>query len=141
MVLDKSVLFSDAQAVTATAASTNVLDLGALGKTAYNAVQLKHNVGHKCIPLLIQVVEDFADLTTLKIAVESDDNSAFSSAKEIIAETVALADLKAGYVSVIEKLPRIKERYIRVKYTVTGTNPTLGKITAGIALAVDGSKS
>lgn len=141
MVLGANTNFSEGQAITASAPSTNVLDLGALGKTAYQGAQLKHNVGHKNIPLLIQVVEDFATLTSLKIAVESDDNSAFSSPKEVISETVAVADLKAGYESVISKLPRIKERYIRINYTVAGVNATAGKITAGIALAIDGSKS
>lgn len=140
MVLGKNTEFSSEQAIAASAPSTNVLDLGALGKTAYQGAQLKHNVGHKRIPLLIQVVEDFATLTSLKIAIESDDNSSFSSAKEILAETVAVADLKAGYSSVIDKLPRIKERYVRINYTVNGSNATTGKITAGIALEVDGSK-
>lgn len=140
MVLDKNTMFSDAQAITASAPSTNVIDLGALGKTAFGGNQLKMNVGHKRIPLLIQVVEDFATLTSLKVAVESDDNSGFSSAKEILSETIAVADLKAGYSSVIDKLPRIKERYVRINFTVNGSNATAGKITAGIALEVDGSK-
>lgn len=138
MVLDKSTLLSEAQAVTASAASTNVLDLGALGKTAYGGRQLTHKVGEgKCIPLLIQVVEDFATLTSLKISVETDDNDAFSSAKEILSQTVAVADLKKGFISAIDKLPRgIKERYVRVYFTVNGSNATAGKVTAGIALSV-----
>lgn len=140
MVLDKNTEFSSAQAITVTAPSTNVLDLQALGKTAFRGAQLLHNVGHKDIPLLIQVVEDFATLTSLTISVQSDDNSAFSSAKTILSETVLLADLKAGYTSVINRLPRIKERYVRLNYTVAGSDATAGKITAGIALAIDGSK-
>lgn len=142
MIVDKSVQFSDEQAVTVTAASTNVIDLGALGITPYGGAQLRHNVGvGKTIPLLIQVVEDFATLTSLKVSVESDSASNFPSPKEILSETILVADLQAGYVSVIDKLPRIKERFIRLKYTVNGADATAGKITAGIALAVDGSKS
>ncbi len=140
MVLDKNTAFSEDQAVTVSAASTNILDLGALGVTPHRGSQLLHNVGHKNIPILIQVTEAFATLTSLTIVVQSDDNSGFASPKSIISESVAVAELKAGYSSVINKLPRIKERYVRIYYTVVGANATAGKITAGIALAVDGSK-
>jgi hypothetical protein len=140
MYLDKSTLLSDSQAVTATAASTNHMDLQALAKTGYLGIQLNHKVGVGKIPFLIQVVEDFATLTSLKIAIESDDNDSFSSPKELIAETVAVADLKAGYVSNIRQLPVIKERYFRVKYTVNGSNATAGKIVAGVTNALDESK-
>lgn len=138
MVLDKNLLFSEAQAITATAASTNVIDLGALGVTPYNAAQLKHFVGLKKIPLLIQVVTAFATLTSLKIAIESDDNSGFSSPKEVIAQTVLVADLVAGFKPSFRQLPVIKERYIRVKYTVNGSDATAGAITAGLVADVDG---
>lgn len=140
MILDKNTTFSDAQAITATAPSTNILDLQALGKTAYNPTQLKYNVGINEIPLLIQVMEQFNNLTSLKIAIETDDNSAFSSPKEILSQTVLLADLKVGFRSAFDKLPRgIKERYLRINYTVVGAAPTLGKVQAGIVLAVDGA--
>lgn len=140
MITDKSTMFSDSQAITASAPSSNVLDLGALGKTAYGNVQLKHNIGvGKMIPLLIQVTEDFATLTSLKISIETDDNDAFSSAKEILSQTVAVADLKKGFISALDKLPRgIKERYVRINYTVNGANATAGKIYAGLALAIHG---
>jgi hypothetical protein len=140
MVLDKNTLFSDEQAITVTAASTDVLDLGALGIVPYNQAQLLHRKGLKEIPLLIQVVENFATLTSLKIAVETDDNSAFSSAKEVLSQTVLVADLVAGFISAIDKIPRgVNERYMRIKYTVNGADATAGKITAGIVLAVDGA--
>lgn len=139
MVLDANTTLSSAQAITATAASTDCLDLKALGITSYGSVQLKHNVGLKHIPFLIQVQESFATLTSLKIAIESDDNSSFSSPKELIAQTVLAADLVAGFISNIRQLPVCKERYVRVKYTVAGADATAGKMTAGIVLAVDGS--
>lgn len=141
MILDKNTMFSEDQAITVTAVSTNVLDLGAPGKTAYGQNQLKTLVGMKEIPLLVQVTENFATLTSLKISVESDDNSAFSSAKEIAAETVAVADLKAGFIcNALRRLPVIRERYVRLNFTVNGADATAGKITAGLALSVDGHK-
>jgi hypothetical protein len=141
MILDMHALFSENQAIVADAPSTNVYDLGAPGVAAYNNVQLRRNIDKsQKIPLLIQVVEDFDLLTSLKIIVQTDDNSAFSSPKNIIEDEVLLADLKEGYISSIEKVPRnIMERYVRIYYDVVGTNPTEGKVTAGIVGAVDGS--
>jgi hypothetical protein len=141
MILDQNALFSDAQAVIADAPSTNYYDLGLPGIAAYNSVQLKRNIGKGGhVPLLIQVVEDFNTLTSLEIIVQTDEDPAFGSAKNVMSVTVPLAELVAGFISPIDKLPRgIVERYLRVYYNVVGTNPTLGKITAGIVGAVDGS--
>ncbi|EIV9887657.1 MULTISPECIES: Bbp16 family capsid cement protein [Klebsiella] len=122
MLLDQQALFSAAQAITATAASTNVIDTGSnkdIGK-------------YGDIPLLIQVVEGFNNLTSLTVTVQTDDNSAFSSAADVLSMTIPLASLVLGYKSPVITLPMKMERYIRLNYTVTGTAPTTGKVTAGI---------
>ncbi|HFZ1602016.1 TPA: Bbp16 family capsid cement protein [Klebsiella pneumoniae] len=122
MLLDQQALFSAAQAITATAASTNVIDTGS-----------NKDVGkYGDIPLLIQVVEGFNNLTSLTVAVQTDDNSAFSSAADVLSMTIPLASLVLGYKSPVITLPMKMERYIRLNYTVTGTAPTTGKVTAGI---------
>lgn len=130
MIFDQQTLLSDAQAITATAASTNVIDLGPI-KTG-----IVRDIGKgKAIPLLIQVVETFNNLTSLTIALQVDDADTFPSAKTVWSSTVVLADLKAGKVIVPEFITRgTDERYMRLNYTVTGTAPTLGKITAGITM-------
>ena len=122
MLLDQQALFSAAQAITATAASTNVIDTGS-----------NKDVGkYGDIPLLIQVVEGFNNLTSLTVTVQTDDNSAFSSAADVLSMTIPMASLVLGYKSPIITLPMKMERYIRLNYTVTGTAPTTGKVTAGI---------
>lgn len=122
MLLDQQALFSAAQAITATAASTNVIDTGS-----------NKDVGkYGDIPLLIQVVEGFNNLTSLAVTVQTDDNSAFSSAADVLSMTIPLASLVLGYKSPVITLPMKMERYIRLNYTVTGTAPTTGKVTAGI---------
>jgi len=125
MILDSTNLFSDAQAITANALSENVIDLSVtkdLGKGVP-------------IPVLIQVTEDFALLTSLAIALEVDDNAAMSSAKVVQTTSIVLADLVAGKRIPPMYLPEgIDERYMAVRYTVTGTNPNAGKITAGISM-------
>ncbi|EIX9642904.1 hypothetical protein ML090_000108 [Klebsiella pneumoniae] len=122
MLLDQQALFSAAQAIMATAASTNVIDTGS-----------NKDVGkYGDIPLLIQVVEGFNNLTSLTVTVQTDDNSAFSSAADVLSMTIPLASLVLGYKSPVITLPMKMERYIRLNYTVTGTAPTTGKVTAGI---------
>lgn len=122
MLLDQQALFSAAQAITAMAASTNVIDTGS-----------NKDVGkYGDIPLLIQVVEGFNNLTSLTVTVQTDDNSAFSSAADVLSMTIPLASLVLGYKSPVITLPMKMERYIRLNYTVTGTAPTTGKVTAGI---------
>jgi hypothetical protein len=141
MVFDQLSLLSDAQAITASAPSTNIYDLGAPGIAAYNSVQLKRNLGKGMdTPFCIQVVQDFNLLTSLEVVVQSDDTDSFASPKSIMSVSVPLADLKKGFIFPIDRLPRsIKERFVRLQFNVTGTNPTAGKITAGAVAAVDGS--
>ncbi|TIT90394.1 MAG: hypothetical protein E5W41_00275 [Mesorhizobium sp.] len=128
MIFDMQTLLSDAQAITATAASTNIIDLGPINSG------FARDIGKgKPIPLRIQLVEAFNNLTSLTIALQVDDNSGFASPKTVWSQTVVLADLIAGKVIVPEYITRgTDERYMRLNYTVTGTAPTTGKITAGV---------
>lgn len=136
MILDNLNLLSDQQAIVASAVSTNVLDLKALGVT-YDGVQLIRKQFIREIPFMVQVTEDFDALTSLTIEFQTDDNVGFASAKVVFSVVVALAELQAGYQLPIDKLPRgINEQYFRLNYTVTGANPTVGKISAGVVLAV-----
>ncbi|MER9628377.1 Bbp16 family capsid cement protein [Mesorhizobium sp. M0296] len=130
MIFDQQTLLSDAQAITATAASTNLIDLGPI-----NAGFARDIGKGKPIPLRIQVVEAFNNLTSLTVALQTDDNSGFASPKTIWSQVVVLADLILGKVVVPEFITRgTDERYMRLNYTVTGTAPTLGKVTAGVVM-------
>lgn len=126
MLLDAKLLMSNQQAITATAASTDVIDRGDVKDVGKDG----------SIPLLIQVTEAFNTLTSLTIDVQTDDNSAFSSPRSLFSTVVVLADLKAGYQTPVITLPQKTERYLRVNYTVTGTAPTTGKVTAGVVAGV-----
>lgn len=138
MIFDKTLLFSDAQAITADAASTNVVDLRAAGTVYGAAAALTKDIGKgQAIPLLVQVVEAFNTLTSLTITVQCDSVENFASPKNVVSQTIALADLVAGKtVSLVAVPPGVDERYMRIYYDVTGTDPTAGKITAGIVHGV-----
>ena len=134
MIFDEQALFSDKQAITADAASTNVIDLGAPGTPKHGKAPITQDFGRgRAVPIRIQATEAFNNLTSLKIKVQVDDNEAFSSAKDVAEVTVLQADLVAGYVAPMSYVPRgTNERYMRLYYDVTGTAPTTGKITAGL---------
>jgi len=139
MIMDASLLFSDGQAVTATAASTNVIDLGATGTIfgASSAVVRDIGAGSR-VPLVITVTESFNNLTSIIVTIETDDNSSFSSATTVwTSPTYTLAQLATGAKYLLpDVIPvGVNERYVRLKYTLAGTTPTTGKITAGVVLA------
>ena len=123
MLLDTQNLFSDAQAITATAASNNVVRFG-LGDISF-------------VPLLIQVVEDFATLTSLTVKVQTAVDSAFTTPVDLASVTIAAADLKAGTILPVNYIPKGNLGYMRLYYTVTGSNATAGKITAGVTAGID----
>jgi len=134
MILSSQLIFSDDQAITATAISTNVVDLGVAG-TPYGAVAALHqDVGKGAkVPILIQVTEAFTNLTSLTIAIET--GSTVSLGTVVISKSVLLADLVAGYQFPVDVLPNeIDERYLGVRYTVVGTAPDAGIITSGISM-------
>jgi hypothetical protein len=142
MIFDKTLQFSDQQAVTATAASTNALDFLAMGRAYGHAADLPRDVAKSAnIPLLIQVTETFdtaAEDGTLKIDIELDSTDTFTPDKTITIGTFTEAELVAGFQVPWTLLPQgINLRYARLKYTVGGAgNFTAGKITAGIVAAV-----
>lgn len=138
MIMDRTLLFSDRQAITATATSTNLVDLGATGTVYGASAPMVRDVGiGEAIPLHCGVTESFNNLTSLIISIEVDDNAAFTSAKIVFTSpTYALADLAAGKTKLLpQHLPvGTNERYVRLRYTVAGTAPTTGRITAGVTM-------
>lgn len=122
MILDEQGLFSNNQAVTGTAVSENVLDLGSREVSFGTPV-----------PIFIQVTETFNNLTSLSIKVQTSADENFGTAADLIEQTILAADLTKGAQSTIKFLPKGNLGYMRLVYTVTGTNPSKGKILAGIA--------
>lgn len=114
--------YSDDQALTATAVSTNIIDHGPVDSNA--------NIGLRTAELevLVQVTTAFSGGTSVQVQLQVDDNTGFSSAT-VIAETeaIAVATLVAGYQFAFTKYPLRLERYSRLRYVVVGT-PTAGKV-------------
>lgn len=137
MIFDNTLLFSDAQAITADAASTNIVDLGATGTPYGASAALVRDIGKGSpkVPLWISITEAFNNLTSLEILLQVDDNSGFASPKTVSRSgVIPLADLVAGKaIDYPDYVPQgANERYFRLYYDITGTAPTTGKITAGV---------
>jgi hypothetical protein len=117
MYVDKFLEFSRNQALTAKAASTNVIDLG-----------VDHDIGRgepMAVTIHVGVSASANDGNeTYTFTLQTDDNSSFSSATNLTSITVAAADLVAGYKFFIG-VPKANERYLRMNYTLGGTTPTI----------------
>ena len=138
-IMDATGLFSDNQAITVTAASTILIDLGSTGTPYGSSSAITRDVGKgEDVPLVCTVTESFNNLTSIIITIETDDNASFSSATTVwTSPTYTLAQLATGAKYLLpDRLPvGVNERYVRLKYTLAGTAPTTGKITAGVAFS------
>lgn len=124
MINDKSLTFCTDQAVTASAASADYLDL---------LVARDIGIGEP-VEIFVRVTESFATLTSLNVGIQCDDSSGFSTPKNVCTSgAIAQAALTAGTFIPIGPIPvGCNERYVRLYFTVSGSNATAGKITAGI---------
>lgn len=139
MYLDKHNEFSDAQAVTATAISTNVIDLGSTNT-------LKDMGNGQPVYLIIQTQTTCTDTgsdATVTASLESDSTTDLATSATVHFTTGALAFAAyatAGSVLACIALPLGKtyEQYLGVRYTVASGPLTAGKFDA--FLTVNASK-
>lgn len=118
-----------AQAITATAISTNVIDT----RNAATPTLVDEGLVGCDLWLVVQTIAAFNTLTSLTITLESDStaNLATSATVHFSTGAILLAALTANTELVRVKLPSANyERYLGVRYTVGGTNPTLGSVLA-----------
>lgn len=133
MIIDYENTFSDAQAVTASAASTNIIDLGdAIG-----------DFGKSDKLFLVTRVDTAAEASgsaTVAISIQCDNDEAFGSPKTLLATAaIGKATLVAEYRPLVCKIPQGCERYLRVYYTVASGPLTAGKFDAFLTPDVQAS--
>ena len=124
-MFDITVMFSDEQKITETTQSTNIIDLGTR-EIAFGTP----------ITLLVIVNEDFNNLTNLKVAIKTAETEDMTESVELASSTVALENLKEGNLVPLNFMPAGNKGYVQLVYTVTGTAPTTGKLTAGFVDAL-----
>lgn len=119
MILDNENKLSDAQAFTATAVSTNAVDLG----LANNQAGTGEEIG---IAVNVEVAADFTSANeTYEFQAVSDDAAALSSTTLLASITIAAATLIAGYSFFIPIPPGVSERYIGLRLVLAGTTPSI----------------
>lgn len=123
-----------AQAITATAISTNVIDARQPGGTP--ALKDEGMFGQD-LWLVVQVIQAFNTLTSLTITLESDSTANLATAPVVhfSSGAILLASLVAGFTAVRVQIPSGSyKRFVGLRYTVGGSNPTLGSVTSFLTL-------
>jgi hypothetical protein len=117
MIIDSRLNVSRMQALTGTSAvaSTDTIDLGSTrligpGEAMWWVIVARVGLG--------------GTTPTMTISIQTDDNSAFSSAATLdTAPTLAAAAFATGQ-KIILPMPWTNERHLRLSYTMGGTSPT-----------------
>ena len=130
MYVDAQTLFSDAQAITATAVSTNIIDFGSardigIGQELY-------------VVVVVDVVfTDVGSDSTVAVTLETDDNEGFASATVVQTIGTFAALTAAGSRLVARLQPDAGwEQYVRANYTVANGNLTTGSLTAFLTVDI-----
>lgn len=127
MFIDKNLQVSNAQAVTATAASTDVIDFG----------QANPNIGlddRSSMVITVDAAATAAGAATVTFSVQdSADNVTFADVA--VTTAVEIAALVAGYQHIIP-MPTKLRRYCRVNYTVATGPLTAGAFSAQVVTGV-----
>lgn len=127
MITDKQNTFSDGQAITATADSTNILNAGQAGVNNGEAVEL-----------LLQVEDSFtaAGAATLTVSLVTATDEAFTSPVTLLTTAaIPKATLVRGYQLPLSFIPAQILQYSKLVYTVATGPMTAGKINAAFVLA------
>lgn len=141
MILNAKLILSENQAVTADAISQNVVRWNETGIATLEGAQIPRNIGSGTpVPMMLQVVEDFATLTSLEITLETSDSADLSSST-VLASTGAIpaASLVAGFKpGAMRFVPdALMLDYVGFRYNVGGSNATAGKISAALGTERD----
>jgi hypothetical protein len=132
MYIDRNLEFSDAQAITATALSTNVYDtLGiaaGAGSVGINGGNVTTDLGQAADIYLVLIATSAAaggdSAKTLTVTLESDstDNLATSATVHFSTGAITGANITAGARLATLKLPHgLYERYLGLRYTVSAS--------------------
>ena len=121
MIFDSQLQLSDAQAITASAATTNYINMTNIRRIG---------AGEPMVMLIVPTVA--ADFTTgdetYTFALQIDDNTGFSSATTIQSNAILATALTAGSKHVVNiplTMPGTGEIYLRGFATLAGTTPSI----------------
>jgi hypothetical protein len=117
MILDSLLQFSDAQALTVTAVSTNVIDLS-----------LDRDIGIGEPMALVVTVGVAADFTTTdetyQVTLQTATDAAFTSPVTVVSSAAINGDELPAGAKIVLPIGHTNLEFLRVNYTLAGTTPT-----------------
>lgn len=117
-IFEKALLFSDAQALTATAVSS-------LPPLETDGVQQLGRGEPMAAIFHINVAADATDTNeTYTFAIQTSNTSNFSSPRTLVSMQVPASELRAGSVHFLS-VPKTNQTFIRINYTLAGTTPSM----------------
>ncbi len=128
MITDAFLRLSEAQAVTASAYSTNTIDLSVARDVG--AGEETHAV--------FTIDQSFATATSVTLEIVVSANANLSSHATLVqTPAIPIAQLTAGRSPIAIRMPRtianaLGQRYLGARYTIGGSNATAGQITCNI---------
>jgi len=134
MLVDKLLLFSEAQALTASAASTNQLDMKSvrdigIGEDLY--VFLNVDVA----------LTDSGSNSTISVYLYGDSTTTFTpDGSQLLFTVAATAAAGTQYVAKISPDMAAQYRYLELYYTMNNGDLTTGTVTAGIVSGIQKAK-
>lgn len=135
MILDSLNMFSDAQAITASAVSTNSVDLGAAGIDVGTGENLY-------VVLNVDVAfTDSGSDSTVAVTLITDSAAGLNDTPATLQTLGTFAALSAVGTKIIARIqPSASfERYLGLQYTLANGNLTTGSISAHLVHGVDSS--
>jgi len=148
MLLDYNLMFSNAQLITVSAASTNTIDLSGGSGNVYGVLPTGQGFGEdigvgdgvNTPKVFFSIITAFADCTTVQFGIQGYDDwtAPVGWTTYAASPAVAIASLTLGAQWTIDIPRRIfgarLPRYLRTYYTVVGGPEAHGSVTSGILL-------
>lgn len=138
MITDAQLTFSSAQAVTASAASANQVDL--------NSARSLERTGAGSLRIVATVTTAFAGVTSVQARVRQASNAGMSTGVDVIytGPVVPVANLTKGAVLLDIPFPGVEsfgaDQYIDVDYVVVGGPGSAGAVWAGVVMNSEGGE-
>lgn len=140
MLIDLFNQFSDAQAVTASAISTNVIDANHVSNTLKDL-----GAGEElylCVVCTTAMTDASSD-STVTVTLESDSTANLATSATVHVTLPVFAALSAAGTQRVVAIPQslLYEQYVGVRYTVANGNLTTGSFTAFLTKEVPSWKA
>ena len=129
MIMDAQLLASDGQAITATALSTNAIDLGSGGRDLSRGEPVR---------AVARAMTAFAGGASIRVDLVESDNPDLSGSSVIFTgPTTTTGAALAGASLFDAPVPKTSKRYVGFNYAVTSGPMTAGSVTSGLVLESD----